>query len=65
MAKCDHDKRFSGVFFMPKEDHGCIACGFERLNALLNDPPRLRKYIEKKIDEELNPVSTREEKSDG
>lgn len=35
VAPCDHDKRFGGVFFLPKEDHGCLACGYERLTALL------------------------------
>lgn len=27
---CDHDKRFSGVFDLPKEDGGCLACALER-----------------------------------
>ena len=33
MSKCDHDKRFSGVFFLPREYHGCVACGFEQITA--------------------------------
>jgi len=30
MSECSHDSRFSGVFFLPKEDNGCIACALER-----------------------------------
>ncbi len=33
MSKCEHDKRFSGVFLMPKGDHGCVACAYERVAA--------------------------------
>lgn len=29
---CEHDKRFSGVFFLPKEDSGCVACALERVS---------------------------------
>jgi hypothetical protein len=29
-APCGHDKRFTGVFDMPKGTHGCVACGFEQ-----------------------------------
>jgi len=32
MSECEHDKRFTGVFLMPKEDHGCVACAFERVS---------------------------------
>lgn len=27
---CDHDKRFAGVFFLPKGTNGCLACAFEQ-----------------------------------
>lgn len=30
---CDHDKRFSGVFDLPKSDNGCVACALERESA--------------------------------
>ena len=29
LTECEHDKRFRGVLLMPKETHGCVACGFE------------------------------------
>ena len=35
MSDCEHAKRFKSVFFMPKEDRGCLACGFERVNTEL------------------------------
>ncbi len=33
MSDCEHDKRFKSVFFLPKEDRSCLACGFERVSA--------------------------------
>lgn len=33
MSDCEHDKRFKSVFFLPKKDRGCLACGFERVSA--------------------------------
>ena len=41
-AECGHDKRFGGVFFLPKEDRGCLACACERLAA---ECARLAKEI--------------------
>jgi len=35
MSNCDHDPKFGGVFLMPKEDHGCVACGYERATTAL------------------------------
>ena len=37
MSECEHDKRFVGVFLLPPEDRGCIACAFERVSAELKD----------------------------
>ncbi len=33
MSDCEHSKRFQSVFFLPKEDHGCLACALERVSA--------------------------------
>lgn len=27
---CDHDKRFTGVFDLPKGTNGCLACAYEK-----------------------------------
>ena len=31
MKKCDHSERFTGVFGLDRECHGCLACHAERL----------------------------------
>ena len=43
---CDHDKRFQGVFFMPKGDNGCVACGYERASA---ENSRLKVSLEEYV----------------
>ncbi len=47
---CDHDKRFSGVFFLPKEDNGCIACALERETAEVETKDLARKAALKTVD---------------
>jgi len=49
---CGHDKRFGGVFDMPKGTHGCVACGFEqavveieRLQEQLAEAERLLRSV--------------------
>ncbi len=44
---CDHDKRFTGVFLLPPEDEGCVACGFERVNT---DNKDLRERVQYLVD---------------
>lgn len=50
---CDHDKRFSGVFLLPPEDHGCIACALERVAA---DNKDLRERVQYLVDNWPVPV---------
>jgi len=45
MSDCEHDKRFKSVFFLPKEDHGCVACGFERVSAELESVKELKSMV--------------------
>ena len=45
-AECDHDKRFRGVFFLPRMDNGCLACGFERQARELAETRREWRPIE-------------------
>lgn len=40
---CSHDRRFSGVFFLPPETHGCVACAFEQS---LKERDELREAVE-------------------
>ncbi len=58
MSDCDHDKRFSGVFFLPKETKGCLACMTEqqaheierlerRYGCVKNDMKQAGKLIDK------------------
>lgn len=37
MSKCEHDDRFGGVFLLPPEDNGCVACSLERIAALVEE----------------------------
>jgi len=36
MTECTHDKRFNGVFDLPKGCNGCVACYSELLATNLN-----------------------------
>ena len=40
MSKCEHDKRFSGVFLLDPVDNGCVACAFERKAAAVEQMQR-------------------------
>ena len=33
MDACNHDNRFSGIFDLPRDCHGCLACYAEKLAA--------------------------------
>ena len=61
---CEHDKRFAGVFFLPKEDRGCVACGFERLQAReekLLEKGRLLANESMNLDADVAKLQAREE----
>ncbi len=54
MDSCNHDKRFSGVFDLPRDCHGCLACYAEKLAAegghLQKQLDRFETLADNKID---------------
>ncbi len=54
----DTDQRWAYLLQEARNKISRLSAECSRLNALLNDPVRLRKYIEQQMDDEAERVST-------